>query len=391
MGLTVALSLPDGRQRSLFSLLLADAEIELITCDDSSEMGQLLAFRPCDLCVVSSRGPAADREALHDIKRVSPRSKLLLLCEKQDLEHVVPLFREGLDDVLVQPLRPKTAVESIRRLLADGNAERNEAAPTTLRTSIAPSGESEDPVHLISRSTAMRACIAQLLRLRRDAYSVLLRGEQGTEFELFAREVQSMWGEPEQEVSIIPPARLEAAALNELLENHSRPGRRVYFIPHVEGLSDAQQDAVIAFLRRLRGNREAQTQLRLVFSATIGLGSLAEPDSLFVEQLPFLVPTVIDVPPLRSRPDDIIPLAKSVLMDLTALFPRLTVRGFQPAALEWMQREPWPGNYEEFVGRIHRSVLQCKASHLAPRDLQVFFEPPQTGSIPLPLTSRLAQ
>ena len=184
-----------------------------------------------------------------------------------------------------------------------------------------------------------------------------------------------MWGDPGREVETLSTAQLDAKTLDSLIESEQHPERQVYFIPHAEGLSDSQQDAVIAFLRRLRGNREAQAHLRMVFSATTGLGSLAEPDSLFVEQLPFLVPTVIDVPPLRARPDDIIPLAKSVLMNLTALFPRLKVRGFQPAALEWMQREPWPGNYEEFVGRIHRSIQQCKASHLAPRDLQVFFEP----------------
>lgn len=387
MGYTVALSLPDRRQRSLFALLLADAQIELITCEDASEIGQLLAFRPCDLCVLASAGPASDGEILAEIRRVSPRTKVLLLCAKDDLEQAVGLFREGLDDLLVLPIRPKTAVAAIQRLL--GSERRATHGPETAPPPLSGPAASGGPRHLIAHSAAMSRCIRTLRDLREDIACILLRGESGSEFELLARAAEVAWGDGSGDLHVLPGPLVSEETLNPLLEAAFLSRRRVCYVPGVERLEAVQQETVVAFLRRLRGHPGAQGKLRIVFSATEVAGK--EMDDLFVEELQFLVPTRIDLPPLRERPEDIAALARIVLADLTALFPSIKVRTFHPAALEWMQREPWYGNYEELVTRIHRSLQQCTTTQLMPRDFQCFFEWPREGSAEKETLPRLAQ
>src|SRR5690606_35418828 len=79
----------------------------------------------------------------------------------------------------------------------------------------------------------------------------------------------------------------------------------------------------------------------------------------FLEELLFVMPTLVRVPPLRERRDDIEPLVRKLLMDLTAIFPAYRVRSFHPLALAWLGRQPWRGNHQELCGVVRKAIMDC--------------------------------
>jgi transcriptional regulator with GAF, ATPase, and Fis domain len=90
----------------------------------------------------------------------------------------------------------------------------------------------------------------------------------------------------------------------------------------------------------------------------------------------------IRIPPLRERPEDVIPLARHFL----GVFERdecRTTAGFAPDTLDLLIRYPWPGNVRELEHEVHRLVLTANAGHrihpqhLAPRIRTAVPPPPE--------------
>lgn len=63
----------------------------------------------------------------------------------------------------------------------------------------------------------------------------------------------------------------------------------------------------------------------------------------------------IEVPPLRSRPEDIAPLAEHFLAEFNRAAGSAKV--FAPEALERLRRNPWPGNVRELRNVVHRAFI----------------------------------
>ena len=88
------------------------------------------------------------------------------------------------------------------------------------------------------------------------------------------------------------------------------------------------------------------------------------------------------VPPLRDRPEDILPLAE----DFLSFFCRVnhkTLQGFTPEAAEALQRYSWPGNVRELRNSIERAVIPGKRRETVDRR-----DFPET-IMPTPRTPRL--
>jgi DNA-binding NtrC family response regulator len=78
----------------------------------------------------------------------------------------------------------------------------------------------------------------------------------------------------------------------------------------------------------------------------------------------------LEVPPLRERRDDILPLAKHFI-DKYASEIKKDVRGIDPAAVRALKRHTWPGNIRELQNTMERAVLMCEERYLRLEDLHL--------------------
>ena len=99
-----------------------------------------------------------------------------------------------------------------------------------------------------------------------------------------------------------------------------------------------------------------------------------------------LAGSVIELPPLRARPDDLLLLAHLELRRHAREVGR-ALRGFSPGAIDAMWRWEWPGNVRELIHRIRRAAVVAEGPFVTPSDLDL---DPDAGRVPL-LTLREAQ
>jgi two-component system nitrogen regulation response regulator NtrX len=89
----------------------------------------------------------------------------------------------------------------------------------------------------------------------------------------------------------------------------------------------------------------------------------------FREDLYFRLAVVpLRIPPLRERPEDILPLAEAFLSRIARQYGR-PPKHLGPEAKDTLLRHDWPGNVRELKNLMERAVILSRGSELGPRDL----------------------
>jgi len=121
---------------------------------------------------------------------------------------------------------------------------------------------------------------------------------------------------------------------------------------------------------RLGGTKTVKVDVRLIAATNKDLEDAIKLKE-FREDLYYRLNVVtIQVPPLRERKEDIIPLASHFLnkfcMDL-----KKPIRGFTRSAVRALTRHHWPGNIRELENTIERAALMCEGKEVDVKDLNV--------------------
>jgi len=390
------LCIPDARLRGLFSLLLADSDTQVTTCNDSDELQRVLATRFYDLCALTLGASADIALLIKTVRGLSPDTRILLIANKDDVEQIIPLFPLGISEVLLQPINPKKAIAAIQKAITTQQpvAQPEPAAdPKGESGSNHPWGSSHRPQHVIARSPGMSAVLNQLWQSRQESMGVILRGEPGSEFELVAREYQAMCGDPQGYLHVLGHHEITseglatAASLDRL--NDGIP--RTFLIRDLELLPAANQAQLSDFLRLAKRRRDRDKPLRFVFTVADCDDQGRNLDLPFLEELLFVIPTVVKIPPLRDRKPDIGPLARKLLLDLTAIYPEYRPRSFNPAVIEWVSGRLWRGNHDEFCAYLRQVIMGCPSREITMSCLTarepLFAGRGSAGAPPPPLTA----
>lgn len=90
----------------------------------------------------------------------------------------------------------------------------------------------------------------------------------------------------------------------------------------------------------------------------------------FREDLYFrLSGVVLEVPPLRMRRSEIVPMAMEFAKEAAAALGKKTYPSFTPEALLFLERQPWPGNVRELRNCISRAILVSMSDTLTEADV----------------------
>ncbi|MEM9192754.1 MAG: sigma-54-dependent Fis family transcriptional regulator [Myxococcota bacterium] len=123
-------------------------------------------------------------------------------------------------------------------------------------------------------------------------------------------------------------------------------------------------------VRRVGENQDRPVDIRVLAATHRNLR--AEVDAgRFREDLLFRLNVVeISIPPLRDRPDDILPLARLKLLETATRF-KPPVKDFSSAVAKQLIAHPWRGNVRELHNVIERAVVFAEGSQVDVADLQL--------------------
>lgn len=273
------------------------------------------------------------------------------------------------------------------------------AANERLSQSLAQSRRQIDQLHeqldgvteLVGRSPDLERVRAEIRRAAPTQATVLIRGESGVGKELVARAIHRQSKRRDGPLVCLNCAALAPTLLESELFGHEKGAytgateRKIgkFEAAHegtllLDEIGEMPSEMQAKFLRvlegqpfeRLGGNKPIQTNVRVIAATNRDLEEAVKRKE-FRADLYFRLRVIeIDIPPLRSRLDDVPPLVEFFIEQLRQHAGR-RLSGIEPDALELLAHHNWPGNVRELRNVLERAIVLGNRSTIGVEDLKL--------------------
>lgn len=330
-------------------------------------------------------------ELLPRFKELRPSPTVVMITAFELVKDVVRAIKQGAFDYMVKPVDLDEFELTIQNALEHAGL-RNEVVrlrQAVQRLSRVDRFIGRDPKFLEAQMLAIKSAQS------RDA-GVLIQGESGVGKELFARLIHSQ--SPRAEYACVA---LNCAAFStEIIESElfgyekgaftgaKAEGKEgllqvadggTLFLDEVVDLNPEIQAKLLRVLEEkefypVGGTRKRKVDIRIVSACNQNLWTATE-QGKFRKDLFFRLATIrIDLPPLRERPEDIIPLALFFMEEFNDKYGK-RFRGLNPKAEHILLTHSWPGNVRELRNAIERVILLENEETLLGRHLDFLVRP----------------
>jgi DNA-binding NtrC family response regulator len=329
-------------------------------------------------------GATSGREGVELFRRlrsVDPELPVIVITAWTSLDTAVQMVREGASDYVAKPWDDTKLVASVRALLE----MRGQRASAAAARAGLPQADLRD---LVFASASMRRLVNLAVQVAAADVPVLVTGPNGAGKEKVAEIVQANSRRRERpflkvNVGALPDELLESELFGAEQGAYTGATRRrlgrfeaadggTLFLDEVGNLSPAGQMKVLRVLQsgefeRLGSSETRKVDVRVLAATNVDLRQ-AIAAGRFREDLFFRLNVIeLAVPPLRDRPDDILPLAESFLR--TSAAGSGGPRTLTPEARAVLVAHDWPGNVRELMNRILRATLVAPTPQIGPEDL----------------------
>jgi NtrC-family two-component system response regulator AlgB len=332
-----------------------------------------------DLAFVDLRlGATLGLDLIPKLAAVSPWTKLVVITAYGSIESAVEAMKRGASDYLTKPFTPAQVAMVTERVMRMRALERESGG------SQGAAERSDHDLLMESSSAAMQQAIAVSRQVAGSNAAVLLRGESGTGKGVLAKAIHAWSPRAGRPFAVVSCPSLSPQLLESELFGHAKgaftgavrdnPGRiassegGTLFLDEVGDLPPEVQPKLLRFLQdktfeRVGEATARQANVRVITATNVDLDAAVR-DGRFREDLMYRINVVqIDVPPLRERPGDLMPLAERML----AFFGRSRgVVGFSEDAVEALRGYDWPGNIRELRNVVERAVILCRGERVTP-------------------------
>ena len=359
-------------------------EYEIINAANGEEASQLLSHRSVSLVITDERMPKMSGiQLIRWMHERMPEIPVIVLTAYGSVETAVEAVKAGAEEYLTKPLKSpeelRLVVEKVlsRRTVQDRNQLHQKEA------------EAAFPSDVIAESGRMKDVLRMAGQVARQSSTVLLTGESGTGKEVVARFIHRRSLRGEQAFVAMNCAAISETLLESELFGHEkgaftgavqpRRGRFEFanggtlFLDEVAEMGPNLQAKFLRVLQeqqfeRIGSNRAITVDVRIIAATNKNLMQAIE-DKAFREDLYYRLSVFpIDIPPLRERKEDILPLAHHFMKNLSARMGKHP-HEFSPEAVELISGYDWPGNARELANAIERALIVSRAGVIEKEDL----------------------
>jgi two-component system response regulator AtoC len=312
-----------------------------------------------------------------------PDIPVIVITAFGSLETAIQLVRAGAFDILTKPFELEEILISIERALQQ-KALREEVK--RLKEIVASEDRSGE---MLGKSLPMRKIYDLVDRVADADASVLITGESGTGKELAARALHQRSKRKNGPFVAINCAAMPEPLLESELFGHVKgaftdakkasPGLLVeahggtLFLDEIGELPLTMQPKLLRALetrtvRPVGGTVEVPFDVRLVAATNRDLESMVD-ERRFRDDLFYRINVVrVDMPPLRTRGDDVLLLAQTFLERFAARAGK-KIHRLSSAVAQKLIAYAWPGNVRELQNGIERAVALARFEELSVDDL----------------------
>ncbi|MEO8087373.1 MAG: sigma-54 dependent transcriptional regulator [Bacteroidota bacterium] len=369
-------------------LLLKTEVAEVVTEKSPQNILALVGKQSFDLILLDMNFSASvntGNEGLYWLKRIKeirPATAVIMITAYGDIDLAVKSLKEGAFDFVLKPWQN----EKLLMTLNDALKSKKDASQK--------SGKEIENVNtgmdeLTAQSSVMEGIFHKILKVAPTDANILLVGENGTGKDLIAKALHRHSMRADK-----PFVKVDVGALTETLfeselfghkkgaftdARDDRAGRfeaatgGTLFLDEIGNISLMQQAKLLTVLQnrqvtRLGTNQAIPVDIRLICATNVPMSELAN-ENRFRKDLVYRINTIeIEVPPLRKREDDIIPLAEHFLSEYAERYFRNAMQ-LDKEAKDKLKSYHYPGNIRELRYIIERAVIMSEGSILKADDL----------------------
>ena len=373
----------DTAMREMLASLFRDRDYSVEEAASAAEALEQTDEQCFDVVLSDIRMPGKTGiEMVGELRGRLPETPVVLMTAFGSIDSAVESMRAGAFDYITKPFEPDAVILTIERALERRALEEENRR---LRRAVDQTSSFGD---LIGESPAMREIFALVRKVANSSSSVLISGESGTGKEVVARTIHYSGNRAERpfvpiNCTAIPEGLLEselfghvrgaftgAHATKQGLFEKANGG--TLFLDEIGDMSLALQGKLLRVLqdrevRAVGGTQITKVNLRIIAATNKVLTTEMEAEN-FREDLYYRLNVIpIFIPPLRERPQDVPPLAKSFA---TKHSPN-RVRTISSSGLRYLAAFPWKGNARELENIIERALALSDATEIDADDLSL--------------------
>jgi len=365
----------DPGQRSLLESFLRGQGFETVLAESGERALERLPAGKFSMMISDVRMPGlSGLETLRRVRQDFPTLPVLLVTAYADIRDAVVAMRDGALNYLAKPI-------DLDELLATVHQATGLAPAATLQLG----AEKSLPPNVIAKSPLTVALFQQVALIAPSEARVFITGESGTGKEVVADVLHTWSARATGKIIKVNCAAIPETLLESELFGHEkgsftgasamRIGRfeeadgGTIFLDEIAEMSSPLQAKLLRVMQdgkfqRVGSNREIHTNARIIAASNRDLEAEVKAGR-FREDLYYRLNVVeLNLPPLRERREDILPLANLFVTEFTRNRARLA-----EATADCLRNYSWPGNVRELRNAIERAVLLSQSELILPDHL----------------------
>ena len=320
---------------------------------------------------------------LSEIKKEDASIQVVLFTAYADIDLAVRGIKEGAADFVVKPWDNAKLLETLKTAYNIRTANRKGISIATDKLVV-----SKESGMFWGESNAMQQLRSLIEKVARTDANILVTGENGTGKEMLAREIHLLSNRKKETLVPVDMGAITETLFESELFGHvkgaftdaraDRPGKfevankGTLFLDEIGNLSYHLQAKLLTALQRrsivrVGSNTPIPVNIRLICATTRDLQEMVQKGD-FREDLLYRINTIhVEIPPLRERPEDIVPLTEIFLSKYTKIYGK-TAMCLSLDAKEKLKAQPWFGNIRELEHTIEKAVIIAERSVLDGND-----------------------
>ena len=302
---------------------------------------------------------------LHEIKRMHPALPVVLFTAYGDIDLAVRGIKEGATDFVVKPWDNAKLIETLKKACeqtSKARKKKEERTPSTMYW---------------GASAPMRELRAIVEKVATTDANVLITGENGTGKEMLAREIHALSNRFRRDMVTVDMGAVPETLFESELFGHKkgaftdahadRAGKfeaaheSTIFLDEIGNLPYHLQSKLLTVLQsrsvvRVGTNHPIPVNVRLICATNADLDERVA-QGKFREDLLYRINTIhLEIPPLRERKEDIVPLAELFIERFAKQYDKGAMT-LSEDAKQKLKEHPWYGNIRELEHAIEKAVI----------------------------------
>lgn len=365
----------------LQSLLKANG-YDVETARDGDAAIEVVRKGGVDITVTDLRMTPMDGMTLfRELKAISPSMPVILLTAYASVETAIDAMKSGIFDYLTKPFKVDDMIACLKR------AEEQLAKSDTRAAQVErPSRYRFE--NLIASSPVMLGVCETIQKVAPTAATVLINGESGTGKEVIAKTIHRNSTRAAKPWVAVNCAAIPENLLESEMFGHVK-GSFTGAVSDKEGLFEAANGGTLFLdeissmplilqgkllrvlqekeIRRVGGTKSIPVDVRVIAASNANLEEAVVKGTFRSDLYYRFAVITIEIPPLRDRTEDILPLAAHFLRGEAPAGAAAPTLGKE--AQDILMAYKWPGNVRELENALKHAVTFRQEGEIGPADL----------------------